>query len=206
MPGQTAPHGERGVGVRNDENASALLHDRVVDLVGAGERTGVRRGGRRALGRAAGLDGEDRLRVRPTPRDFLGDLGLDREDVLEDSIIAFCPEVMSLGGINQLRIDPQPDRPEEAHRVRLGGEVLEGGENLDDVLRRLEAIEENVCLSLLEMALDIEYSAFDLYRTMAEQTESAEARSAFLSIAQAEKTHMQTIARAVSHCPELGGG
>jgi rubrerythrin len=54
------------------------------------------------------------------------------------------------------------------------------------------------------MALDIEYSAYDLYRTMAEQTESAEAESTFLSIAQVEKAHIQAIAKAISQCFELG--
>ena len=100
------------------------------------------------------------------------------------------------------------DQPEpfESLFSKLKGEVLEGGESLDDVLKRVETIKENVCLNLLEMALDIEYSAFDLYRSMAEQTESEEAKSAFLSIAQAEKAHMQAIARAVSHCPEVEGG
>lgn len=101
--------------------------------------------------------------------------------------------------------EPQP-QPFESLFTELRGEVLEGGESLNDVLKRVETIKENVCLNLLEMALDIEYSAFDLYRTMAEQTESTEAKSAFLSIAQAEKAHMQTIARAVSNCPEVGGG
>ena len=99
----------------------------------------------------------------------------------------------------------QPD-PFESLFSKLKGEVLEGGESLHDVLKRVETIKENVCLNLLEMALDIEYSAYDLYRTMAEQTESVEAKTAFLSIAQAEKAHMQAIARAVSHCPEVGGG
>jgi rhodanese-related sulfurtransferase/rubrerythrin len=98
--------------------------------------------------------------------------------------------------------EPQPP-PFDSLFSELRGEVLEGGERLDDVLRRLEAIEEKVCLSLLEMALDIEYSAYDLYRTMSEQTESEEAKSAFLSIAQAEKAHMRTVAEAISHCPEL---
>jgi rubrerythrin/rhodanese-related sulfurtransferase len=101
--------------------------------------------------------------------------------------------------------EPQP-QPFESLFSELKGEILEGGESLDDVLQRVEAIKENVCLNLLEMALDIEYAAYDLYRTMAEQTESAEAKSAFLSIAQAEKAHMQAIAKAISHCPELGGG
>jgi rhodanese-related sulfurtransferase/rubrerythrin len=99
--------------------------------------------------------------------------------------------------------EPQPP-PFDSLFNELGGEVLEGGERLDDVLRRLETIEENVCLTLLEMALDIEYSAYDLYRTMSEQTEIEEAKSAFLSIAQAEKAHMRAVAEAISHCPEVG--
>ena len=100
------------------------------------------------------------------------------------------------------------DQPEpfESLFSKLKGEVLEGGESLDEVLERVETIKENLCLNLLEMALDIEYSAYDLYRTMAEQTENEEAKTAFLSIAQAEKAHMQAIAKAVSHCPEVGGG
>jgi rubrerythrin len=99
--------------------------------------------------------------------------------------------------------ESQP-QPFESLFAELKGEVLEGGESLDDVLQRVEAVEKNVCLNLLEMALDIEYSAYDLYRTMAEQTESTEAESVFLSIAQAEKAHMQAIAKAISQCPELG--
>ena len=99
--------------------------------------------------------------------------------------------------------EPQPP-PFDSLFNELGGEVLEGGERLDDVLRRLETIEENVCLTLLEMALDIEYCAYDLYRTMSEQTEIEEAKSAFLSIAQAEKAHMRAVAEAISHCPEVG--
>jgi rubrerythrin/rhodanese-related sulfurtransferase len=100
--------------------------------------------------------------------------------------------------------EPQP-QPFESLFSELKGEILEGGESLDDVLQRVEALDENFCLNLLEMALDIEYSAYDLYRTMAEQTDNAEAESAFLSIAQAEKAHMQAIAKAISHCPEVGG-
>jgi rhodanese-related sulfurtransferase/rubrerythrin len=94
-------------------------------------------------------------------------------------------------------------QPFESLFGELKGEVLEGGERLNDVLQRLVAIEENVCLNVLEMALDIEYSAYDLYRTMSEQTESSEAKRAFHSLAQAEKAHMRAIAEAISYCPEL---
>jgi len=84
----------------------------------------------------------------------------------------------------------------------LKGDILEGGEDLIDVLRRAEAIEGNTCLNLIELALHIENSAFDLYRTMAEQTENKEAQEVFLSIAQAEKGHMKTLIDAVGQCDE----
>jgi rubrerythrin len=48
----------------------------------------------------------------------------------------------------------------------------------------------------------IEYSAYDLYRTMAEQTDDDHARDVFLTIAQVEKSHMQMLANAVGQCSQ----
>jgi len=56
-------------------------------------------------------------------------------------------------------------------------------------------------MTVLETALTIEYAAYDLYRTMAEQVESDEARQAFLSISQAEKAHMRKLTAAIPDCP-----
>ena len=85
----------------------------------------------------------------------------------------------------------------------LKGEILEGGENLTDILRHAEAMEGNTCLNFIELALHIENSAFDLYRTMAEQAEHKEARDVFLTIAQAEKGHMKTLIEAIDQCEEF---
>ena len=82
----------------------------------------------------------------------------------------------------------------------LRGDILEGGQNLESVIRKFEAIEDNPCLQLIELALDIEYSAYDLYRTMADRTDDDKARNAFLTIAQVEKSHMQMLANAVDQC------
>lgn len=94
------------------------------------------------------------------------------------------------------------DDPPEFEEVfeKLKGEILEGGENLIDVLKSAEAIEGNICLNFIELALHVENSAFDLYRTMAEKTESKEARGGFLSIAEAEKTHMKGLIDALNEC------
>ena len=45
-----------------------------------------------------------------------------------------------------------------------------------------------------------EYTAFDLYRVMAEHTDNSEARETFLAIAQAEKGHMRALARSIAKC------
>ncbi|MDY6950539.1 MAG: rhodanese-like domain-containing protein [Thermodesulfobacteriota bacterium] len=84
----------------------------------------------------------------------------------------------------------------------LKGEILEGGGDLIDTLGRAEAMEGNVCMHLIELSLHIEHAAFDLYRTMADQSENKEAEEAFLSIAQAEKRHMKTLIDAIGQCDE----
>ncbi|MDZ7830254.1 MAG: rhodanese-like domain-containing protein [Desulfobacterales bacterium] len=84
---------------------------------------------------------------------------------------------------------------------KLQGEILEGGEGLAEMIPRLESIDSHVCASLMEIALNIEYAAYDLYRTAAaDHVESREAADLFLNIAQAEKTHMRMIAKALADC------
>lgn len=84
---------------------------------------------------------------------------------------------------------------------KLAGEIMEGGESLDQMLSRLESIDSHVCASLMEIALNIEYTAYELYRNAAlDHVENREAGDLFLDIAQAEKTHMRMIARALADC------
>lgn len=83
---------------------------------------------------------------------------------------------------------------------QLGGEIIEGGEPLQEVLARLKAATSEPCLDVLEMALDIEYRAYDLYRNMAEQETDAERRQSFLAIAQAEKKHMRILSQTLAAC------
>ena len=85
----------------------------------------------------------------------------------------------------------------------LRGDILEGGANLHNTISEVEAIKENYCINLLELALEIEFRAYDLYRTMANMSSDDDATQAFLSIAQAEKDHMQLLAEAIVDCPEL---
>lgn len=114
-------------------------------------------------------------------------------------------EIVHAKAVYQYWKATESDPPEfETVFKNLKGEILEGGENLIDILRRAAAIEGNTCLNLIELALNIENSSFDLYRTMAEKTDSQEARDVFLSIAQAEKTHMRTLIDALDLCGHSG--
>ncbi|MFZ1202192.1 MAG: rhodanese-like domain-containing protein [Desulfobacterales bacterium] len=83
----------------------------------------------------------------------------------------------------------------------LAGDILEGGETLETALEQMNSLSGEPCLSLIELALRIEYSAFDLYRTTASHTPDLEVRDMMLSIAQAEKAHMRGLIRAIDACP-----
>ena len=84
---------------------------------------------------------------------------------------------------------------------RLTGDVLEGGMSLEAALAKTTRIRSGrLCLGMIELALQIEYAAFDLYRALAGLTISPDARQAFLTIAQAEKKHMQRLAEAIETC------
>jgi rhodanese-related sulfurtransferase/rubrerythrin len=90
--------------------------------------------------------------------------------------------------------------PFEALYAELKGEILEGGQTFDELTARFSDMSGDVCLNIIEMALSIEFAAFDLYRNMAERVSDPMAKSTFLEIAQAEKGHMRTLSHAIEHC------
>ena len=95
------------------------------------------------------------------------------------------------------------ENPPEFERLfaDLTGEILESGEPLQEVLTGVSSpISEEDCINLIELSLLIEYRAFELYRTVADHTADDNARSALLSLAQAEKAHMRVLAQAIANC------
>lgn len=87
----------------------------------------------------------------------------------------------------------------------LEGRLMEGGGDLEAELERAAALGDTPCRALLELALDVEYRAYDLYRVLGER-ERGEAREIFWYLAQAEKGHLRTIARLLGDCPGAGCG
>lgn len=85
---------------------------------------------------------------------------------------------------------------------RLAGDVLEGGMSLDAALERIADVQNLACVRLMELALEIEYAAFDLYRTMADRITESGCQEAFLSLAQSEKGHIRSLVQALDMCPK----
>jgi rubrerythrin/rhodanese-related sulfurtransferase len=88
----------------------------------------------------------------------------------------------------------------EPYYQHLKGEILEGGMSFEDACARLADVDKRSATGIVDLALSIEYAAFDLYRTMAERIDDPQARETFLAVAQAEKGHMRSLARSLASC------
>lgn len=100
------------------------------------------------------------------------------------------------------KADQSESPPFKAFFEALPGEILEGGQPLEEVLASLEVLAVNSGIRALEYSLGIEYRAYDLYRNMAERSTPGRARDNLLAIAQAEKTHMRRLTDAIAQLVE----
>lgn len=87
----------------------------------------------------------------------------------------------------------------------LPGDILEGGQSLASMLDQLSAVDQDACVDIMEMALGIEYRAYELYSAMASLYSGSPMEKPFLAVAQAEKGHMRIAAEALKFC-ESGEG
>lgn len=76
----------------------------------------------------------------------------------------------------------------------LSGDVIEGGKPLEAVCGQLERMPGEFLANALDMALSIEFAAYDLYRSLANKSEDDAVQQAFLTLAQAEKKHVNRVA------------
>lgn len=83
--------------------------------------------------------------------------------------------------------------------LSMTGDILEGGFKLSDALARLDQIQEAQPLVILDMALDIEYAAFDLYRSGADLVDDPEIKKILYGIANGEKNHMKKLSEAFGY-------
>ena len=98
-------------------------------------------------------------------------------------------------------IKEQTDPPafEEIYE-NLSGDIVEGGQTVDELVARLGEFSGDACLDIVEMALSVEFAAYDLYRAMAHRYCNTKMEEPFLAIAQAEKEHMRIASEALRFC------
>lgn len=96
-----------------------------------------------------------------------------------------------------------PEAPSFAELYEsLPGEVLEGGHSLENMRKMLDNPGDDPCVDIVEIAISIEYAAYDLYRNLADRFTETRMKEALYSIAQAEKEHMRLAAEALQFCEQ----
>lgn len=101
---------------------------------------------------------------------------------------------------NQRRSFSNPDVSFEAYFEQCHGLVLEGGKPFNEVQAFLSRRSSNACMDILDFAIELEYRAYDLYKTMAENSDFEEAIDMFFNLAQAEKKHLDQVINALELC------
>lgn len=81
----------------------------------------------------------------------------------------------------------------------LPGDILEGGHQFEALAARLKQVDTQ-CQGVIEMAMSIEFSAYDLYRQMAHLNKNSPIAKSFLILCQSEKEHMRIAAEAMALC------
>ena len=76
----------------------------------------------------------------------------------------------------------------------LKGDIMEGGMSLDSAMDHLNSIEEDRAVHTLDLCIDIEFSAFDLYKNAARIIDDPEIKKILQDIANGEKNHMKKLA------------
>ncbi len=86
----------------------------------------------------------------------------------------------------------------EQYFDNLAGDILEGGEPLDTLIKQASQLRN--CIDLADLAIEIEFKAYDIYKIMAGMEKDPEAEKVFHFLADQEKVHARTIANSIGDC------
>jgi sulfur-carrier protein adenylyltransferase/sulfurtransferase len=80
--------------------------------------------------------------------------------------------------------------------------IVEGGLNVSDWVQKFQYLQQSeLCLYFLEVALEIEAKAYDMYRNLAETKDyPRETSECFFRLSEQEKGHMRLVARLFKDC------
>lgn len=76
---------------------------------------------------------------------------------------------------------------------RLQGDILEGGFDVEAIVNAARAAASQGSISLLELAVELELRAYDVYRALAHRADDADLRETFLDLAEQEKRHARAL-------------
>ncbi len=84
------------------------------------------------------------------------------------------------------------------------GALIESGESFEEVVDRAQALERQGSAAILELALDIELNAYDLYKNVASQASNDRTRALLLDLSQQEKRHADSVLKGLGKLAALG--
>ncbi len=91
----------------------------------------------------------------------------------------------------------QPVPPFEELMGKLRGNVIESGEPIDEVLETARNLAAFGGAAIMELALELELRAFDMYRALAHESTDPQFREVFLDLANQERAHARDVLRAL---------
>lgn len=80
--------------------------------------------------------------------------------------------------------------------------ILEGGFSMEtamDLFTQADSM-ENICHNMMDFAIEMEYRAYDLYKTAANSSRWTDFKKIFLNLSQSEKKHMEILIQALDQC------
>jgi rhodanese-related sulfurtransferase/rubrerythrin len=92
---------------------------------------------------------------------------------------------------------PIPDTFDELFE-RLDGRVMEDGKSISAWAARLGRNPQDRILRLLELACEIEFYMYDLYRGLGRRSENPEEAEAYFALADQEKAHVRVISKTLA--------
>ena len=84
----------------------------------------------------------------------------------------------------------------------MTGDILESGEAIQDVVERMAAVDRSGPITVMEMALELELRAYDLYSKLAHREADPEIRQTFKQLAAQERRHAKVVLRGVESLVE----
>ena len=95
------------------------------------------------------------------------------------------------------KVAAAPPKPFDELYASMKGDVLESGETYEQVLNKVKGIPPEKRWALLELALDMEFHAYDLYRNLAARHHGTELEDVLLKLAMQEKLHFRMVLEAM---------